>query len=160
MDISKAFDRMPHSLLIAKLHAYGMSDVACNMVINYLKDRHQRVKVMGEINYCTTINRDVLQGSAMGPLLFNMFLNDLLYVNMDFDIANYADDNHLNYANNCTITLTNVRENDTRAAIAWFENNNMDANLDKFQSIILNIGCDVSISLSVQDNVVIPSESH
>ena len=41
MDLSKAFDWMPHALLIAKLHAYGLSDDACNMVISYLKDRHQ-----------------------------------------------------------------------------------------------------------------------
>ena len=158
MDLSKAFDRMPHGLLISKLHAYGLSDDACNMVISYLKDRRQRVKVMGEFSYCTTINRGVPQGSVMGPLLFNIFLNDLFYVDMNCDIANYADDNHIYYANSCAITLKNVLENDTRAAITWFENNYMDANPDKFQSIILNRGGDVSISLTVQDNVVIPSD--
>ena len=126
MDLSKAFHRMPHGLLIAKLHAYGLSDDACNMVISYLKDRRQRVKVMGEFSDCATINRGVPQGSVMGPLLFNIFLNDLFYVDMNCEIANYADDNHLYYANNCAITLKNVLENDTRAAIAWFENNYMD----------------------------------
>ena len=49
-------------------------------------------------------------------------------------------------------------ENDTRAAIVWFQNNYMDANPDKFQSIILNRGGDVSISISVQDDVIIPSD--
>ena len=158
MDLSKAFDRMPHGLLIAKLHAYGLSDDACNMVISYLKDRRQRVKVMGEFSDCATINRGVPQGSVMGPLLFNIFLNDLFYVDMNCEIANYADDNHLYYADNCAITLKNVPENDTRAAIAWFENNYMDANPDKFQSIILNRGGDVSISISVQDDAIIPSD--
>ena len=74
------------------------------------------------------------------------------------EIANYADDNHLYDADNCAITLKNVLENDTRAAIAWFENNYMDANPDKFQSIILNRGGDVSISISIQDDVIIPSD--
>ena len=105
MDLSKAFDRMPHGLLIAKLHAYGLSDDACNMVISYLKDRRQRVKVMGEFSDCATINRGVPQGSIMGSLLFNIFLNDLFYVDMNCEIANYADDNHLYYADNCAITL-------------------------------------------------------
>ena len=77
---------------------------------------------------------------------------------MNCEIANYADDNHLYYADDCAITLKNVLENDTRAAIAWFENNYMDANPDKFQSIILNRGGDVSISISVQDDVIIPSD--
>ena len=151
MDLSKAFDRMPHGLLIAKLHAYGLSDDACNMVISYLKDRRQRVKVMGEFSDCATINRGVPQGSVIGPLLFNIFLNDLFYVDMNCEIANYD-------ADNCAITLKNVLENDTRAAIAWFENNYMVANPDKFQSIILNRGGDVSISISVQDDVIIPSD--
>ena len=158
MDLSKAFDRMPHGLLIAQLHAYGLSDDACNMVISYLKDRRQRVKVMGEFSDCATINRGVPQGSVMGPLLFKIFLNDLFYVDMNCEIANYADDNHLYYADNCAITLKNVLENDTRAAIAWFENNYMDVNPDKFQTIILNRGGDVSISISVQDDVIIPSD--
>ena len=94
----------------------------------------------------------------MGPLLFNIFLNDLFYVDMNCDTANYADDDHIYNANSCAITLKNVLENDTRAAIFWFENNYMDANPDKFQSIILNRGDNASISLTVQDNVVIPSD--
>ena len=147
MEFSKEFDRMPHGLLIAKLHAYGLSDDACNMVISYLKDRCQRVKVMGVYSECATINRGVPQTFAMSPLLFNIFLNDLFYVDINCDVSNYADDNHLYYADNRAITLINVLENDTRAAIAWFENDYMDANPDKFQSIILNRGGDASISI-------------
>ena len=78
---------------------------ACNMVISYLEDRCQRVKVMGEFSYCTTINRGVPQGSVMGPLLFHIFLNDLFYVDMNCDIANYADDDNLYYAKSYAITL-------------------------------------------------------
>ena len=149
---------MSHGLLITKLHAYGLSGDACNMVISYLKDRRQTVEVMGEFSDCATINRGVPQGSVMGPLLFNIFLNDLFYVDVNCEIANHSDDNHLYHADNCAITLKNVLENDTRAAIAWFENNYMDANTEKFQSIILNRGGDVSISISVQDDIIIPSD--
>ena len=74
MDLSNAFDRMPHGLLIAKLHPYGLSMNACQLIVSYLKDRRQRVTVMGECSDWATVNRGVPQGSVMGPLLFNIFL--------------------------------------------------------------------------------------
>ena len=94
MDLSKAFDSMPHGLLIAKLRAYGMSKNACNMIVSYLSNRRQRVKISGEVSNWFTINRGVPQGSVLG-LLFNIFLNDLFLVQISGNIANCADDNHL-----------------------------------------------------------------
>ena len=101
MDLSKAFDSMPHGLLIAKLHAYGVSLDACNMIISYLINRQQRVKVSGQVSEWSVINRGVPQGSVLGPLLFNLFLNDLFFVELNGNIANYADDNHLYNENAC-----------------------------------------------------------
>ena len=95
MDLSKAFDSMQHGLLIAKLRAYGLSKNACDMIVSYLSNRRQRVKISGEVSNWSTINRGVPQGSVLGPLLFNIFLNDLFLVQISGNIANYADDNHL-----------------------------------------------------------------
>ena len=130
MDLSKAFNRMPPRLLIAKLHAYGLSDDACNMVISYLKDRRQRVKVVCEFSDCATINRGVPHGSVMGPLLFNTFLNDLFYVDMNCVIANYADHNHLYYADNCAITLKMFLKMTPEQPLLGLKKNYMDANPD------------------------------
>ena len=96
MNLSRAFDKMPHALLIAKLSAYGMSRSACNLIISYLRNRRHRVKIMGICSDWATINR---QGSVLGPLLFHIFLNDLFYVKMSCEITNYADDNYLYYEN-------------------------------------------------------------
>ena len=108
MDLSRAFDKMPHALLIAKLSAYGMSKDACNLIISYLRNRRHKVKIMGICSDWATINRGVPQGSVLGPLLLNIFLNDLFYVKMSCEIAKYADDNHLFYENQCQNTLKYV----------------------------------------------------
>ena len=76
MDISKAFDCLPHCLTICKLHAYRFSRDACKLIASYLYKRKQRVKI-GEIKSdWQEINKGVPQGSILGPLIFNIFMND------------------------------------------------------------------------------------
>ena len=153
MDLSRAFDKMPHALLIAKLNAYGLSEDACTLIINYLTNRRHRVKISGTWSHWATIDRGVPQCSVLGPLLFNIFLNDLFYVNMTSEITNYADDNHLYYEDKCYNVLRNNLENDVLSATAWFDNNYMCANPDKFQSISRD--GQQSLAISVQDNTIL-----
>ena len=150
MDLSKAFDTMPHALLIAKLHAYGLTNSACNVIISYLKNRYQRVKVMGEHSKWVTINRGVPQGSVLGPLLFNIFINDLFHSGISSPIANYADDNHIYNSYKDLDLLLHVLENDTATAISWFNDNYMDANADKFHTMIMNRKGSVDTSIFVE----------
>ena len=152
MDLSKAFDSMPHGLLIAKLHAYGVSLDACNMITSYLINRQQRVKVSGQVSEWSVINRGVPQGSVLGPLLFNLFLNDLFFVELNGNIANYADDNHLYNENACIKKLISDIENDSNVCLSWFENNRMVANPKKFQGLITSRDGKMSIPISGKKN--------
>ena len=158
MDLSKAFDSMPHGLLIAKLHAYGMSKNACGMIVSYLNNRRQRVKISGEVSNWSTINRGVPQGSVLGPLLFNLFLNDWFFVKLSGKIANYTDDNHLYNKNECIENLKIDLVNDANAAVTWFHENHMVANPDEFQCIMLSRNGGVSIPLSVHNNILYPTD--
>ena len=157
MDVSKAFDSMPQGLLIAKLHAYGMSKNACSMIVSYSSNRRQRVKISGEASNWSTINRGVPQGSVLGPLLLNLFLNDLFFVKLYGEIAYYAGINHLYNKNECIGNLKIDLVKDANAAVTWFHENHMVANPDKFQFIMFRNG-GVSISLSVPSNILYPTD--
>jgi hypothetical protein len=93
MDLSKAFDCIPHNLLIAKMHAYGFDFHTLIFFYSYLKNRKQSVKINNTLSTFMTLVSGVPQGTILGPILFNLFTNDLIEFIKNADITNYADDN-------------------------------------------------------------------
>ena len=104
MDLSKALDCIPHNLLITKLHAYRLSFDTATFLNSYLKDRKQKVRIKNIFSAFQNILSGVTQGSILGPILFNIFLNDLLLCNKKSDLHNFANDNTITAICN-TLTL-------------------------------------------------------
>ena len=138
MDLSKAFDCLPHELLLAKLAAYGFDKNTLHFFHSYLKDRKQAVSINGNLSNFMEILAGVPQGSILGPVLFNVFLNDMMYIFEKTNINNFADDNTLSTHANSIEQLVLDLEEDSAKAIDWFKDNHMIANPDKFKAIIID----------------------
>ena len=136
MDLSKAFDTINHDLLIAKLHAYGFGKSALKLIKSYLSNRWQRTKINTCFSSWAELLLGVPHGSVLGPLLFNIYLNDLFWFNEQSDVCNFADDTTLHA---CDMDMNNVLqrlEHDTLITIEWFGWNYMKLNEDKCHLLI------------------------
>ena len=86
MDLSKAYDCLPHDLLIVKLEDYGIERKSPKLTYSYLSGRKQRVKVASHYGSYKQIKIGVPQGRVLGPLLFNIFINGLFLINLQSDL--------------------------------------------------------------------------
>ena len=93
MDLSKAYDCLPNDLIIAKFEAYGLSKPSLSLLLDHLTSRKQRVKISSSYSIWNEIKRGVPQGSILGFLLFNAFINDIFMFIEKVEICNFADDN-------------------------------------------------------------------
>ena len=137
MDLSKAFDCISHDLIIAKLYAYGFDKCSLKFIYSYLKGRCQRVKINTNYSSWKDVLTGVPQGSVLGPLLFNIFLNDIFYFVNEKDICNYADDNTLSVADIDINNIINGLETNISILNTWFLNNSQKLNGGKCQFLII-----------------------
>ena len=79
MDVSKAYNCLSPDLLLAKLSAYGFNEPAITLIANYFSNKYQRIKIEYSFSFYLEILRGVLQGSILVPILFNLFINDLIF---------------------------------------------------------------------------------
>ena len=157
IDLSKAYDCIQHDLLIAKLAAYGFSHKSLSFIFSYLRNRKQRVKLGSFFGTWLEVFLGIPQGSILGPLLFNIFINDLLLIIKETDVCNFADDNTL-FA--CDITVEAAKHrliSEIENVTNWFRVNSLVANPSKFQLMFLGINEPVSLHINGK---VLLSENH
>ena len=155
MDLSRAFDCIPHTLFLSKLKAYGFSHSACELFLSYYRNRKQRLNLGNCRSEWEYVHKGSAQGPLKGPQSNNMFTNDMLFIlDVDVDIYNYADDNTFvcsGYDHHYDMIIHTLLQN-VNNVISWLKNNNMKVNPDKFQCIVFgrkdNLG---SLKIDIHD---------
>ena len=137
IDLSKAFDSICHNLLLAKLRAYGLNDDAIAFLQSCLIDRQQRVKFHGKFSEWCLVKCSVPQGSLLGPLLFNIFLNDLNFAGKIPSLRLYANDTKTYASDRDIITLEISLNQDVNILVTWFTQNYLIVNSIKTQGMLL-----------------------
>jgi hypothetical protein len=122
-DMSKAFDSLHPALMINKLQAYGFSEKTLNLIRSYFNQRMNRVKLGTVLSEWKETDRGCPQGSSFGPVLWNVFQNDLGYKIKDHSMSMYADDHQL-YVAEKSIQQVEQSLNKGGAKIStWYDQN-------------------------------------
>ena len=95
MDLSNAFDSLTHDLIVEKLRAYGADDNTFELIKDYLTNRRQRVRLGDQFPDWQGISTGISQRFVLGPLIINVFMNDLVHVIKNSSFSAYLDDTQI-----------------------------------------------------------------
>ena len=161
LDLSKAFDLVPHSTLLNKLQQFKCSSQALEWFHSYLSGRTQRVVVSSELSDSTSINLGVPQGSILGPLLFKIFIDDLQRLPQNSDADLYADDCTLTAVASTVSELQHKLNSDLKLIQIWCDINGMKINTTKTTCMLIttkqkraSLGCSARLTLSLHDKIL------
>ena len=160
LDLKKAFDTVPHDILLKKLEKLGITGTELLWFSNYLSNRSQRVEVNGAISESKDLNMSVFQGTILGPTLFSCFINDLPNSTELLTIL-YADDTTGLDSDSDLTTLISRASTELTKMATWFRANKMSLNTNKTKYIIFHApGKKITsdMSLTIDENT--PNTPH
>ena len=136
LDFKKAFDKVPHKRLMAKVRGYGIIDDVGDWIEDWLTGRKQRVVINGSSSTWRDVTSGVPQGSVLGPLLFIIYINDL-DLGLVSKISKFADDTKIGINANDESAVKQLQEDLNRIG-EWSEKWQMPFNLEKCK--VMHIG--------------------
>ena len=138
IDLKKAFDSISHDILIIKLEKYGFRGVVLKLLVSFLSNRNQYVSYNSSKSQLNNIKYGVPQGSILGPLLFLIFINDILNIKSLGHFVLFADDNSITFHANNVVELETNMNNTLKYLDIWLSINELTINLNKTNFIVFN----------------------
>jgi Reverse transcriptase (RNA-dependent DNA polymerase) len=129
-DFSKAFDKVNHTILILKLERFGLHGQLLAWIASYLHNRKQFVKVSNFLSKEIEVTSGVPQGSHLGPLLFNIFINDILDSIPSAAGLLFADDLKI-FSRISSLGDANILQSQLNSLCLWCQENLMELNINK-----------------------------
>ena len=136
-DMSKAFDSLSHSPTLTKLEAYGFESSGLDLMRSFFNNRQNRVRLGNKESNWYQMSRGCPRGSSFGPLLWNLFQNDLSCSITSANLSIYVDDHQLYTSGTSFTAVREALEQEGQLAASWYRDNFLLANPDKFQAMIL-----------------------
>ena len=137
--MSKAFDRLNHNLLLGKLRKLGLKASVISWFSSYLSSRYQRVRYEDSVSELLPVTNGVPQGSILGPVLFTIYINDLISVITHSQPAAYVDDSQLHFkfsASDSSSAMAAVNQ-DLRDISKWCAKNSLLINPEKTKLVVV-----------------------
>lgn len=138
LDLSKAFDTIDHQILLQKLEIYGVRGITLKWFTSYLTNRKQCVSVNNEYSTNAIITCGVPQGSILGPLLFLLYINDLVNCSKLLKFIMFADDTNLFYSHKNLNDLVDIVNQELIRVSLWLKVNKLSLNIKKTHFIIFH----------------------
>ena len=135
-DHFKAFDCLPHELIIVKLKVYGFSLPALRLIQDFLSNRQQRTKINNACSSWEEVLFGVTQSSLLGLILLSIFLGDLFLTIDENKFASYAKDNTIYRANNTIEDVALSLQEFSKNLFKWFSDNEMQGDSENCHLIL------------------------
>ena len=158
LDLTKAFDSIPHDLIITKLVNLGFPNHFHTFINSYLTNRRQSVVINSTKSNPAPVHYGVPQGSVLGPFIFVLFINDLTNCIQHSKVLLYADDIKL-YKSISTATDIDLLQSDLNTTIEWLSQNGLQISAHKSASLTIGSFSNIPRTYKVIETPIPPQDS-
>ena len=138
IDLAKAFDSIDKDILIRKLEFYGVKSIQLEWFKSYFDSRKQYTAYQSASSEVSGLEYGVIQGSILGPLLFNVYMNDITNACNEVKIVMYADDTNVFCMSKSLNSLYSIMNKELNNLQKWFSANKLTLNISKTKYILFH----------------------